>query len=322
MHKFRLLMGSLLGVLLLGCRPTTLASLPDLEVELTMQAPISPTARTVTEAATADVASPLVPTSHPTVSATNTAVVEEQIVAIASPTPHPTQTQAPTATATPLPTPYGPCSERKPTDDLLAIVTLTYGLSRDFIPEDLIPLADALPVRVTMGYPSQIRQVALQPLVQMIADMQADGLHPQVLSAYRSYIAQTIAWEKWNELYPEHANIISAPPGKSEHQLGTVVDFGSPELASIVGQEDIEFHTYFYKTNEGKWLAEHAHKYGFTLSFPAEAFDISGFYFEPWHYRYVGVDMATKLHDLGISLTEYQLANQPDPCALENASGN
>jgi D-alanyl-D-alanine carboxypeptidase len=320
MRMSSLLIGSLIGMLLIGCHPTTLLSLPDPEAEPTAYTPMTPTAQIVKDNATVTVILPSSPTAIPTTSATSTAVIEEQISTVMSPTPYPTQTQTPTAT--PLPTPFGPCSERKPTDNLLAIVTLTYGLSRDFAPEDLVPLADVLPLHVTMGYPSQIRQVALQPLLQMIEDMQADGLYPRVLSAYRSYIAQSIAWEKWNELYPEHANIISAPPGNSEHQLGTVVDFGSPELAFIVGQEDIEFHTYFYKTSEGKWLAENAHNYGFTLSFPAEAFDISGFYFEPWHYRYVGVEMATLLHDLGISLTEYQLANQPDPCAPKEVSGN
>ena len=308
------LLGILAGMLLLGCRPAALVSLPDPVVEPATYTPITPTAQIVKENATLNAIPPSSPTAYPTATAKSTAVIEEQISAIKSRTPYPTQTHTPTST--PLPTPIGQCSERMPTDNLLAIVTLTYGISRDFAPKDLVPLADALPLHVTMGYPSQIRQVALQPLVQMIDDMQADALHPQILSAYRSYSAQSIAWHKWNEQYPEHANIISAPPGRSEHQLGTVVDFGSPELAAIVGQEDIEFHTYFYKTSEGKWLAENAHKYGFTLSFPAEAFDTTGFYFEPWHYRYVGVEMATLLHDLGISLTEYQLANQPDPCVL------
>ncbi|NCF68631.1 MAG: hypothetical protein GWP61_21945 [Chloroflexi bacterium] len=308
-----LLIGGIIVLLQLGCRPTTLVSLPDTGVQPTMFVTVTPTAEIGKDDTTPKMISSLIPVAEPTVFSTSTAVVAETLVSpMASPTPAPTQTA--TATATPFPTPPGPCLERKPTDNLLAVVTLTYGLSRDFEPEDLVPISDALPVYVTMGYPSQIRQVALQPLVLMIDDMLADGLRPRVLSAYRSYIAQTIAWKKWNELYPEHADIISAPPGYSEHQLGTVVDFGSPELAHIVGQEDIEFHTYFYKTSEGKWLAENAHNYGFTLSFPAETLDISGFYYEPWHYRFVGVEMAQQLHDLEISLIEYQLTNNPEPC--------
>lgn len=201
-----------------------------------------------------------------------------------------------------------------PGDDLLVVITLTYGLSKEYEPDDLVPLANELPMQVTLGYPTEIRQVAFDPLVAMIEEMQAEGLHPRILSAYRSYAAQAIAWDKWNALYPEHASIISAPPGNSEHQLGTVVDFGSPELEGIVGEEEIEFHTYFYKTSEGAWLAENAHRFGFTLSYPAEAFEVSGFYYEPWHYRYVGPEMASTLHEMDISLTEFQLANQAEPC--------
>lgn len=281
---------------MIGCRPATLATLPNEISEPTSEPnPVHPSA-------TAAVQPPETASPAPTATITSTPL----------PQPSPTPTQ--TATHTPTATPIGPCSFRIPEDDLLAAVTLTYGLSRDFAPDDLVPLSDALPMQVTLGYPSEIRAAAFQPLVQMINDMQEEGLQPQILSAYRSYAAQAIAWDKWNTLYPERAAIISAPPGHSEHQLGTVVDFGSPELAAIVGQEDIEFHTYFYKTSEGAWLAENAHRYGFTLSFPADASEVSGFYYEPWHFRYVGPEMATLLYEMGTSLSEFQLIGHPEPC--------
>lgn len=242
-----------------------------------------------------------------------------------APTPLPTAsstptsappTAIPTATITPSPTPDRNilCSQRIPDNGLLTIVTLTYSLSRDYEPAGLVELSGYLPNDVTLGYPTQLRRVVVTPLVDMITDMQAAGLQPSIISGYRSYSAQAIARQKWLEKEPERANILSAPPGFSEHQLGTVVDFGSPELAEIVGQEDIEFHTYFYKTSEGIWLLENAHKFGFTLSYPFEAFDITGFFYEPWHFRYVGVEMATHLHEQGISLTEHQLATEPPPC--------
>jgi D-alanyl-D-alanine carboxypeptidase len=210
--------------------------------------------------------------------------------------------------------PITKCDERMPGNDLLAVVTLEYGLNRDFIPANLVPLADQVPHSVTLGYPTQVRQEILAPLVEMIDDMLSAGLYPQILSGYRSYTAQVIARDKWESLYPDHASIISAPPGHSEHQLGTVVDFGSPELPGIVGQPDIQFHTYFYKTSEGQWLAENAHKYGFTLSYPMEAFETTGFYYEPWHYRYVGESLAEQLLERETTLTEYQLENQAPPC--------
>ncbi len=230
--------------------------------------------------------------------------------------PAATPPPSPTASTTPSPTPNRDilCSSRIPDNGLLTVVTLTYGLSRDYEPAGLVGLSGYLPHDVTLGYPTELRRVAVTPLVAMITDMQAAGLQPMILSGYRSYSAQAIARQKWLEKEPDRANILSAPAGFSEHQLGTVVDFGSPELAEIVGQEDIEFHTWFYKTSEGRWLLDNAYKYGFTLSYPFEAFDITGFFYEPWHYRYVGVAMATQLHEEGISLTEHQLATEPPPC--------
>jgi zinc D-Ala-D-Ala carboxypeptidase len=233
-------------------------------------------------------------------------------------TPLPTLTPSPTATPTAVPTATPDrtiaCSRRIPHDSLLTVVTLTYSLSRDYEPTDLVPLAGYLPNEVTLGYPTELRRVAILPLVNMITDMQTAGLKPTLISGYRSYSAQAIARQKWLEKEPERANILSAPPGFSEHQLGTVVDFGSPELPDIVGQSDIEFHTWFYKTSEGIWLLENAHRYGFTLSFPFDAFETTGFFYEPWHYRYVGQEMATWLREMGISLTEHQLATEPPPC--------
>ena len=285
-----------LALLVAGCRPTIVATAPPIAAaEATVAA-------TATRPPIVSTGLPPSPTPPPTATATPTA----------TPTVGPTLTPSPT----PSPTPNRdiPCSERRADDGLLTVVTLTYGLSRDFEPRGLVPLAGYLPDDVTLGYPNELRHVAVGPLVRMIADMQAAGLQPFIISGYRSYSAQAIARQKWAEAEPERVNILSAPPGFSEHQLGTVVDFGSPELPEIVGQEDVEFHTYFYKTSEGLWLADNAHKYGYTLSYPFEAIETTGFFWEPWHYRYVGVEMATFLHEQGLSLTEHQLATEPPPC--------
>lgn len=254
----------------------------------------------------------------PTATAPTTATATATTPATLPPPPTltavPTHTPTATPTTAPSPTPITTCSQRLPGDDLYTVVTLRYGLSRDYAPTDLVDINDYLPFRVTLGYPTTIRQPVVEPLVRLINDMEAAGLHPFIISGYRSYSAQAIAWNKWNEKNPETAAIVSAPPGHSEHQLGTTLDFGSPELPDIVGDEDIEFHTYFYMTREGQWLLAHAHEYGFTLSYPREAFALTGFYYEPWHYRYVGVEMATMLLEQGLAFIAYQLANFPEPC--------
>lgn len=226
----------------------------------------------------------------------------------------PLPTALPTETALPTPTPIGSCQDRDPGQDMLALITLEYGISKKYAPPDLIEISTTLPVTVTLGYPTQIRQIALEPLTQMVNAMLEAGLQPQIISGYRSYSSQTIAWNKWAEKMPDRVAIISSPPGHSEHQLGTTVDFGSPELPEIVGEEDIEFHTYFYKTSEGQWLAEHAHKYGFTLSYTRETFELTGLFYEPWHFRYVGQELATYLKESNQSLIQYLLASHGPPC--------
>jgi len=284
----------LLAAGLVACRPAAVASVAALP----------------TTAAPATARPPVVVTASPTSAPTAAPTV--------APSPTATSAPQPTAASTPAPSPTPnrdiPCSQRFADDGLLTVVTLTYGLSRDYVPRGLVPLDAYFSGDVTLGYPTELRHLVIGPLAAMIADMQAAGLHPFIISGYRSYSAQAIARQKWVEQEPERVNILSAPPGFSEHQLGTVVDFGSPELPEIVGQEDIEFHTYFYKTSEGLWLADNAHRYGFTLSYPFEATEVTGFFYEPWHYRYVGVEMATQLYNDETSLTEHQLATEPPPC--------
>jgi zinc D-Ala-D-Ala carboxypeptidase len=292
----------LLLTLVTACQETGAAApVPVAQVESTAVPTLIPL--TVTKTAVAN------PTATATLAQTQSAVAPP-----ATPTPRATSTQTPTPPFTPTPTPGGVCHLRVPSDDLFTIVTQTHGLSRDYAPQDLVPLADYLPQSVTMGFPNEVRAVIIEPLTRMVNDMIAAALRPTIISGYRSYSAQAIAYQKWAEQYPDHVGIISAPPGHSEHQLGTVVDFGSPELPELVDDPDVEFHTYFYLTSEGQWLQANAHKYGFTLSYPRGAFEITGFYYEPWHYRYVGVELATWLHESDQFLTEYLLARQPEPC--------
>lgn len=308
--RFLIILGLLLsGFLLISCQSVQPKAVDEVEAMGNVMALESETAVTATL-----VSLPKPTTSGVTLPSENTAIPQPPTV-----TPVPTKEKPtpiiPTAVVpTPTATPIGVCSQRIPSDDLFTLVTQTYNLSRDYAPQDLVLLTDHLPIDVTLGYPSEIREVALEPLVTMINDMKAEGLQPQILSGYRSYSAQSIAWNKWSTEMPERASIISARPGHSEHQLGTVVDFGSPSLPEIVGEEDIQFHTYFFKTPEGIWLLDNAHRYGFTLSYTREASEITGFFYEPWHYRYVGSEMAAQLKEVGLTLTEYQLSNQLEPC--------
>jgi len=299
-----------LGVALLGCQPSI--SAPNIQSLSGKDSIGIPVGESTVNGPTLDSTTRVTPT----LAAQQPATITPLSTSTNSPEPTSLPTLLPTLTATidPTPTKIAACSTRRSSDDLLVLVTQEYGLGREYVPPNLIQIATQLPLTVTLGYPTALRQVALEPLSNMIGDMLEEGLRPQVISGYRSYSSQAIAWNKWREKNPDTAAIISAPPGHSEHQLGTTVDFGSPELASIVGEEDIEFHTYFYQTSEGKWLQDHAHEYGFTLSYSREAFEITGLYYEPWHFRYIGRELATKLHDNNLTLVEYLLENEPAPC--------
>jgi D-alanyl-D-alanine carboxypeptidase len=196
-------------------------------------------------------------------------------------------------------------------------VTRVYGISRDYEPQDLTSLADHFEVAVMLGYPTGVRMAIIEPLQEIVRAMQDEGLAPQIVSGYRSYSAQTLAMQKWLTLYPDWGAHLSAPPGHSEHQLGTTVDFGSPELRYMLGEDYVQFHPAFAQTSEGKWLADHAAEYGFTMSYPEDAFERTSFYYEPWHFRYVGSDLALHLAEKNLTLTEYLLDEGRPPCRAE-----
>lgn len=225
----------------------------------------------------------------------------------AAPTQGPTPTVKPEAFVEATSAALVPCADRVPQiDDLLTIVTRQYEISPNYVPRDLVALTDYIDPGLIFTENNQVRAVIIEPLLQMMTDMQAAGLRPTILSAYRSYEKQQVAWDRWVSTY-EYGDLLSARPGTSEHHLGTTVDFGSPELNN-------QFHTRFAQTAEGIWLADNAHRYGFTMSYPSEAFELTEFLFEPWHFRYVGVSLATQLKEQSKTLTEYQLTQLPKPC--------
>ena len=228
-----------------------------------------------------------------------------------TPLPTPTPTLWPTVTRQVLPPEIAggllPCSQRAVPDELLLLVTQQFALPESYAPTDLVPLDDYFGDSVTVGIENQVRQIILAPLQQIIDAMYAAGLKPSILSGYRSYDVQYLAWKWWNSQYPERVAIMSARAGYSEHQLGTTVDFGSPEIDHL-------FHVDFANTQEGLWLRNNAHLYGFTMSYPANSYVITGFKYEPWHFRYVGVELATQLYASGQILTQWQLEHLPPPC--------
>ncbi len=121
-----------------------------------------------------------------------------------------------------------------------------------------------------------------QGLTEMGKAARKDGITLLVSSTYRSYEYQAKLFQRWVDIDGlEEAERESARPGTSQHQLGSAIDFGS-----ITND--------FIKTSQGKWLYDNAWKYGWSLSFPEEYEDITGYRYECWHYRYIGI-LACKL---------------------------
>ena len=100
----------------------------------------------------------------------------------------------------------------------------------------------------------------------------------------------------------EAADTYSARAGHSEHQTGLAVDITSDSVNEELTVE-------FGETEEGKWVAENAHRFGFIIRYPEDKTLLTGYQYEPWHLRYVGIDAATEIYENGWILEEYILEN-------------
>jgi D-alanyl-D-alanine carboxypeptidase len=162
-------------------------------------------------------------------------------------------------------------------DELLLLVNKTTALSASYKPDDLTEITRIFPTDKQNIF---LSGTVIEDLRLMIDEALEDGIKLKIISAYRSYETQKSVYQHWVNLYGEaEASRISAKPGTSQHQLGTAIDFNSLS-------DD------FYKTKTAQWLRKHGLKYGFVISYPEDMEEITGYKFEPWHYRYIGKDAA------------------------------
>jgi len=170
--------------------------------------------------------------------------------------------------------------------ELLQKYSSVYFLSENFVPDPLVPLDDELRARTEGG--AMIHGEVLPYLRTMMRSAKADGVPLLILSAYRSFGEQSAVKTGYKVTYGTGtANKFSADQGYSEHQLGSTVDFVTPENPASLS-------TSFSTSPQYRWLLEHAHEYGFVISYPE---DNTHFQFEPWHWRFVGIALATYLHN-------------------------
>ena len=155
----------------------------------------------------------------------------------------------------------------------ILIVNKKYGLPKDYNPG--------------------VNKEANEALKRMQADASAIGLDLKLVSGFRSYNTQYNLYNNYVRINGQaKADTFSARPGYSEHQTGLAFDVGSTKGS-------------FANTAESKWLEQNCHLYGFIIRYPKGKTSITGYIYEPWHIRYLGVDTATKVKQTGLTLEEY-----------------
>jgi D-alanyl-D-alanine carboxypeptidase len=211
----------------------------------------------------------------------------------ATTTSAPTTATTTTATTTAAPTPTGP----PPFDrthlsiDAADSIWVVVDKLRPMNPIDYAP-ADL----VDVGNGHQMRSEAAAAMQQMFADAAAQGLRLNVDSAYRSYPYQQNTFASGVARLGEAQALRGiAKPGYSEHQTG---------LAADIGGGGCEIDPCFATTAQGRWVADNAYRYGFVIRYPDGAEGVTGYRYEPWHIRYVGVDLATEMRTEGVSTLE------------------
>ena len=175
--------------------------------------------------------------------------------------------------------------------DILMLVNKYYSLKEDYVPDNI--------VKVSSSYAyagNSVREDVLDAFKDMAAAAKDEDIVLVINSSYRSYKDQDEIWNyRKNNFGTEKADQYAARAGHSEHQTGLAID-----IAQYNSKEQD-----FENTPAFTWLENNAHKYGFILRFKKNAEDITGYSYESWHYRYVGVETATKVHDEDITYDEY-----------------
>lgn len=177
--------------------------------------------------------------------------------------------------------------------EILLIANKYYKLKSDYYYGNLVTLKS--------GYSNvsgaQLSEVAANAFYQLVDAAKQEGLEIRNISAYRSYNRQNSIYNNYrNQNGQSWADKWSARPGHSEHQTGLALDVGLKGSYSLGD---------FENTKEFYWMLDNAYKYGFILRYPKDKQHITGYGYEPWHYRYVGVEAARYIQENKISFEEY-----------------
>lgn len=188
--------------------------------------------------------------------------------------------------------------------DYTILVNKEHRLDEDYIPSNLV---------ITDNNENNFHDFldpTLKPMIDKIVfahfkimqeDAEKKGFNILIDSGYRSYKYQQDIWnDSINKIGLEETKRIVAPPGASEHQTGFAFDIGY--IIDGIYTDDVSENQ-----EESKWLFDNSYKYGFIIRYPKGKEDVTGYNYEPWHYRFVGIDLAKELYENDITLEEYYL---------------
>lgn len=172
-------------------------------------------------------------------------------------------------------------------------------LSKNYVPQDLVKLTE-VPTVLSNPEINQLREAAYNALVELFnAAKEEKGYELYARSGYRSYGTQDSLYNSYvSSRGQAAADKYSARPGQSEHQTGLAMDITCEAM-------NFSLDDTFGETDEGKWVAENAHRFGFIIRYQKGKEDITGYMYEPWHIRYLGTELAKEVYDSGLTLEEF-----------------
>lgn len=180
---------------------------------------------------------------------------------------------------------------------IYALVNRAHTLDASYVPDDLVTIE--VNYINDMEMVNQLRQEASDALTDLFEEANNVGYSLYAVSGYRSYEYQEELYDDFVATHgEEEAQRFSAPPGASEHQTGLSMDITSEDVAYGLVET-------FGETDDGVWVSENAHRFGFIIRYPYGKEDVTGYMYEPWHLRYVGKELANDIYESGLAYEEY-----------------
>lgn len=188
-----------------------------------------------------------------------------------------------------------------PTDlssSLWVVVNKGRALPSSYYPSDLV--TPSMLLRFSATNPEMmLRRDAAAALEKMSAAASADGISLRLASGFRSYSQQAAVYAGYvSSSGSTKADTFSARAGHSEHQTGLAADLEPADRSC-------ELEICFSETPAGKWLAARSHKYGYIMRYQKDKQNLTGYQFEPWHFRYVGTQLASQINNSGMTMEEF-----------------